>query len=217
MKRSISARCTPTRRRAPRSQSVRGGRARRPVALERGPRSHRHQRRGASCTQPVRYGSLRGRARMVRGIRALISKTAPGKLTGSGKFRCYRATSTTTGRPEGAKLRGITKLLTARVYSAAPLPSVSTWRGGAWAGAEGGLRRGRAVDSQVSRLVNVGVLARRAARMLKLTRLAFDALAQHNLVPVGSQRVVIDKARRLGTAVDVVCTRGAHEKETRVC
>tara|TARA_B110000259_G_scaffold187549_1_gene242181 strand:+ start:252 stop:914 length:663 start_codon:yes stop_codon:yes gene_type:complete len=116
-----------------------------------------------------------------------------------------------TGRPEGPKLRGITKLLSNRVYSAAPLPSVSTWRGGAWAGAEGGLRRGRAVDSQVSRLANLGVLARRGARMLKLTRLAFDALAQHNLVPVGSQRVVIDKARRLGTAIDVVCTRGAHE------
>ena len=36
-------------------------------------------------------------------------------------------------------------------------------------------------------------------------------LRYHQLVPVGSQRVVLDRARRIGTAVDVVCTRGAHE------
>ena len=146
----------------------------------------------------------------VRGARALIANTAPGQLSGSGKFKCYRA-RTASDRPTGPKLRGITKLLAQRVYSAAELPSTPAWRGGTWAGPKGGLRRGRAVDTQVSRLAKVSEAARREAKMLKLTRLTFDALNYHQLVPVGSQRVVLDRARRIGTAVDVVCTRGAHE------
>ncbi len=147
---------------------------------------------------------------MVRGVRALLARTAPGKLSGSGKYKCYRA-RTASNRPTGAKLRGITKLLAQRVFSSATLPSTPVWRGGAWTGEGGGLRRGRAVDTQVSRLANVSAAKRRDAAMLKLTRCAFDALSYHHLTPVGSQRVVIDPERRLGTAIDVVCTRGNHE------
>jgi hypothetical protein len=147
---------------------------------------------------------------MVRGIRALLKRTAPGKLAKSGKFACFRA-RTDSNRPTGPKLRGITKLLTKRLYSSATLPSTGSWRGGAWAGANGGLRRGRAVDAQVSRLANASALMRKHSRMLKLTKLCFNALAYHNLVPVGSQRVVIDRQRGIGTAADVVCTRGNHE------
>ncbi len=147
---------------------------------------------------------------MVRGVRALLSKTAPGKLSGSGKLKCFRA-RTASNRPTGPKLRGITKLLATRVYSSAELPSTSAWRGGAWQGPGGGLRRGKAVDTQVSRLANASAAKRKTAKMLKLTRLFFNALAYHHLVPVGSQRVVIDPHRRLGTAIDVVCTRGNHE------
>ncbi len=47
--------------------------------------------------------------------------------------------------------------------------------------------------------------------MLKFTRLAFAALRYHDLVPVGSQRVVMHERKRLGTAVDVVCMRGDDE------
>lgn len=147
---------------------------------------------------------------MVRGVRALLKRTAPGKLAKSGKFACFRA-RTDSNRPTGPKLRGITKLLTKRLYSSATLPSTGSWRGGAWAGANGGLRRGRAVDAQVSRLANASALMRKHSRMLKLTKLCFNALAYHNLVPVGSQRVVIDRQRGIGTAADVVCTRGNHE------
>ena len=147
---------------------------------------------------------------VVRGARALVASTSPGQLSGSGKFKCYRARAP-SGRPTGPKLRGITKLLAKRLFSTAELPSSSAWRGGAWAGPKGGLRRGRAVDTQVSRLAKASAATRRDARMLKLTRLFFDALNYHQLVPVGSQRVVIDPSRRIGTAVDVVCTRGAHE------
>tara|TARA_B110000858_G_scaffold197583_1_gene259796 strand:+ start:10229 stop:10810 length:582 start_codon:yes stop_codon:yes gene_type:complete len=91
------------------------------------------------------------------------------------------------------------------------MPSSCSWRGGAWQGKGGGLRRGKAVDSQVSRLANVSAVVRKKSKMLKLTRLTFNALAYHNLVPISSQRVVIDSHRRLGTAADVVCVRGNHE------
>ena len=150
---------------------------------------------------------------MVRGVRALLARTSPGKLSGSGKFKCYRA-CTSNNRPTGPKLRGITKLLASRVHSSAELPSASgsgTWRGGAWQGPGGGLRRGKAVDTQVSRLANASAATRKTAKMLKLTRLFFNALGYHHLVPVGSQRVVTDLRRRIGTAIDVVCTRGEHE------
>ncbi len=146
----------------------------------------------------------------MRGVRALLKRTAPGKLAKSGAFACYRARND-ANRPTGPKLRGITKLLADRLHSPAALPISSSWRGQTWSGKNGGLRRGRAVDAQVSRLANASALMRKHSRMLKLTRLCFNALAYHNLVPVGSQRVVIDALRGIGTAADLVCMRGRHE------
>ena len=146
----------------------------------------------------------------MRGIRALVQKTSPGKLARSGKFACFRA-RTASNRPTGPKLRGITKLLAARLYSSTTPPSASSWRGGAWQGAGGGLRRGKAVDAQVSRLAKGSEALRKRSKMLKLTRLTFNALAYHGLVPVDAQRVVIDAERGIGTAVDVVCMRGQSE------
>ena len=146
----------------------------------------------------------------MRGIRALIQKTTPGKLVRSGKFACYRA-RTASNRPIGPKLRGITKLLAKRLYSPATPPSNGSWRGGAWQGAGGGLRRGKAVDAQVSRLAKGSEALRKRSKMLKLTRLTFNALAFHRLVPVDAPRVVIDPERGIGTAIDLVCMRGDHE------
>ena len=146
----------------------------------------------------------------MRGIRALIQKTAPGKLARIGKFACYRA-RTSNNRPTGPNLRGITKLLTKKLYSSTTPPSDGSWRGGTWQGEGGGLRRGKAVDAQVSRLAKGSEALRKRSRMLKLTRLTFNALAYHGLVPIDAQRVVIDPGRGLGTAVDVVCMRGEHE------
>lgn len=147
---------------------------------------------------------------MVRGIRSLIQKTAPGKLSRSGANACFRA-RTSSNRPTGPKLRGITKLLAQKLYSSATPPSSSAWRGSTWSGEGGGLRRGKAVDAQVSRLAKASVAMRKRSKMLKLTRLFFNALAYHGLVPVDAQRVVISKENGLGTAADVVCTRGDHE------
>ena len=146
----------------------------------------------------------------MRGIRSLIQKTAPGKLARSGKFSCFRA-RTSSNRPTGPKLRGITKLLAKYLYSSSTPPSSGSWRGSTWQGQGGGMRRGKAVDSQVSRLAKASAAMRKRSKMLKLTRLFFGALAYHDLVPVDAQRVVIDRDNGIGTAADVVCTRGDHE------
>lgn len=147
---------------------------------------------------------------MKRGVRTLVEKTAPGKYV-RGKFAGFRVKGA-TGRATGTTLRGITKLLDANIYSKGALQfGASGWRGTAWQGEKGGLRRGKAVDAQVSRLANASEATRRKSKMLKFTRLAFAALRYHDLVPIGSQRVVLHDRKRLATAVDVVCSRGEDE------
>lgn len=147
---------------------------------------------------------------MKRGVRSLLQKTSLGKLV-RGKFAGFRMKSS-SGRATGKRLQGLTRLLDAKIYSKGALQfGASGWRGKAWQGEKGGLRRGRAVDAQVSRLANASEATRRKSKMLKFTRLAFAALRYHDLVPIGSQRVVLHDRKRLATAVDVVCSRGKDE------
>lgn len=155
-------------------------------------------------------------AMTVRGIKTVLKRTAPGKLVRSKKYTCYRAV-TPSGRATGPKLRGVAKRLECTVWSTGThaLPSLSSeqtkCRGTAWRGANGGLRRGKAVDSQVSRLAKLGEKARMRSSMLKLTRMTFLALKHYQLEPIDSQRVVIDRSLNLGTAIDVLCLRGDSE------
>lgn len=143
-----------------------------------------------------------------RGLKALLLKTSPGKLVRARAYTCYRAT-TPSGKPRGAKLRGVAKRLSELVFSRGELPvqsrAAGASRGGAFRGQDGGLRRGKAVDAQVSRLCKASAAARSKAKMLRLTRIVFHAMAHHKLEPVDAQRVVLDERRRLGTAVDVCC------------
>jgi len=145
---------------------------------------------------------------MVRGLKALISKTSPGKLVKARQYTCYRAT-TEAGRPRGAKLRGVARMLEAHVFSSGELPQQTDGGPSGYAGGKfwggNGLRRGAAVDAQVSKLAKASASARRGARKLQLTNHVFDALAYHRLDPIESQRVVLDERRRLATAIDIVC------------
>jgi hypothetical protein len=111
----------------------------------------------------------------------------------------------------GRFVSGITQRLKARVYSDFDPPALP---GAGFRGRNGqlffggdGTRRGAAVDRQVSRLANQTESDRRAAKKLVLSKVCFDALAWHGLVPVLGQRVCADAARRIGTAVDIVCVR----------
>ena len=145
---------------------------------------------------------------MVRGLKSLIAKTSPGKLVRAKKYTCFRAT-TDAGRPRGAKLRGITRLLESCVFSSGDLPKQadsgpSGYAGGKFWGGNG-FKRGAAVDSQVSKLSKASTKVRQNTRQLQLTKHVFDALAYHKLNPIEAQRVVLDERRGLATAIDIVC------------
>lgn len=146
-----------------------------------------------------------------RGIRALLRRTAPGKLVRSRRGTAYRRLGS-SGRPVGARLRGVARLIGETLWSSGELPrgpaGAAAARGPAWRGPGGGMRRGRAVDGQISKLVRAGPKARKLTRPLKLTSMFFAALDRHGLEPVDAQRVVVDAQRGLGTAIDVVCQRG---------
>lgn len=147
-----------------------------------------------------------------RGLKTFLTQSSPGKLT-KGKYKGYRAVDA-HGAFEGPTLKGITKLLSAKLYSVGELDDAATaateWTPGAWKGNNGGLRRGRAIDSQVSRLAGASQAAREKASKFKFTTLAFSALEKAGLQPVVGQRVALSRAHGVATACDLVCYDAAH-------
>ena len=149
----------------------------------------------------------------IRGLRALLQRTAPSKLVRSRKGTGYRLKGP-GGKATGPRLRGVAKRLSETVWVGdgdVKASSTGDRRGKAWRGVGGGLRRGSAVDSECNRLCRVSAAKRRSSKMLKLTRTVFAALSHHKLEPVDSQRCVADSKRRLGTACDIVAQRGDDE------
>lgn len=140
-----------------------------------------------------------------RGLKQLLQKSAPGRFC-RGKIQGFRAVDA-EGKYEGPTLSGITKKLTERLYSKGEISMTGGggWVPAAWRGADGGRRRGSAVDHQVSRLAAMGKQARQNASKYKFTSLAFAALEQAGLEPLMGQRVVISKQLGIATACDVVC------------
>ena len=146
-----------------------------------------------------------------RGLKALLKRTAPAKLTGRGKRKGYVLWSTAS-RPKAA---GVTRVLEKTFWSGGELQSVSktsTTRKFGWQGKNGGLRRGP-VDAQLERLINGGPKAAKSQRHIyKLTGIVLAALQQRGLEPVYAQRTVCAARKRLGTAVDLI----AYQDETLV-
>lgn len=143
-----------------------------------------------------------------RGLKALVKKTAPGKLVGEGKFRGFQAVQ--QGQKVGRKLRGITKRLHDRVFSDGTLPIIARRAdrrpGGHWSGRNGGRERGSKVDAQITRIINSGPSAmKQIQHTYKLTKLTFAALHTRKLEPVVAQRVVLAQTKRIATAADVIC------------
>lgn len=146
-----------------------------------------------------------------RGLKAFLKESAPGKLT-KGKYKGYRAIDS-HGAFEGPTLKGITKRLAAKLYSAGELDESATtsteWTPRCWQGNNGGLRRGKAVDSQVSRLASASDAARKAASKYKYTAIAFSALAKAGLTPLLGQRVALSRLHGVATAADMLCWHSA--------
>ena len=147
-----------------------------------------------------------------RGLKSFLQNTAPGKLTKAGKYNGYRALDA-HGAFEGPTLKGITKRLAAKLYSNGVLDDTATssteWTPTAWKGTNGGLRRGKAVDSQVSRLAGATKTVRAKAKKFKFSSLAFSALENAGLEPIVGQRVALSKQHGIATAADMVCFHAA--------
>lgn len=127
----------------------------------------------------------------MKGLKALLKRTAPARLGKRGGFKCFRTDSRC--------FKGITKLLSERIFSAVTPPTDRQWRGGAWAGPAGGRRRGSAVDAQVANVINKGGVA-----TLRLAKVAIASLRQYGLKPVVAQRVVTDEGLGVASAADII-------------
>jgi len=138
-----------------------------------------------------------------RGLKAKLKNTAPSKFV-RGRFSHFSLLDPPT------KLSGITKRLTEKLYSKGKLPEEALyaptgWKPDAWKGDGGGLRRGKAVDAQCTRLASMSDKFRKMGNTYKLTRFVFNALEQAQLEPLMGQRCVASAKHRLGTACDMVC------------
>lgn len=143
-----------------------------------------------------------------RGLKALLKKSSPAKLVGVGKFKGFVPLK--QGQKTGRKLRGLTKRLEKRVFSAGTLPLIARtsqgWVGGHWKGKSGGRTRGTKVDAQLTRLINAGPAAlKKQANVYKLSKMVISGLHEKGLEPILAQRSVISERHRLGTAADIVC------------
>lgn len=149
-----------------------------------------------------------------RGVKTLLKRTALGKLVKARGYTCYRRVGS-NNRPTGPKLGGVAKRLHDRVFRTdATLPVGSDWKpGGAWRGANAGARRGAAVDAQVSRLASQSQRAQAKGATMRLSKRTLAALKALQLTLAAGQRVVLDSARGVGTAADLVATRGPKHDE----
>ena len=145
-----------------------------------------------------------------RGLKKLLKTTCPATLVGKGAFRCFELLR--KGERTGQKLKGLTKALEARIWSDGSMPSIArygTVRRRGWAGKDGGRKRGRAVDAQITRAVNSGKIHPTKGNY-NLTNMTLAALTEHGLEPVACQRAVCTQKCRIGTAIDIL----AYEKTT---
>jgi hypothetical protein len=138
----------------------------------------------------------------------LCLKNVKCTLKGRGKHRSFRRID------DGSRLRGLTKALLNKLYSTGTPPStlksdLGRFSGRAWRG--NGFRRGRAVDAQISRLVNSkkGLLtsSETGSYRYKLSRLFASFCQKHGIVPLKSQVPCCIGA--IGTAADVICAHPA--------
>lgn len=140
-----------------------------------------------------------------RGLKAALKKSAPATLAGIGKFKAF--TALRQGKKVGVKLRGLTKRLEKKLWSAGALPTIAKRSDGrtGWKGKNGGRKRGTKVDAQLTRLINAGPAAmKKALHVYRLTKMVLSGLHARNLEPVVAQRAVISEMARIGTAADII-------------
>jgi hypothetical protein len=137
-------------------------------------------------------------------LRKLLRAAPPAKLVGRGRFRGFCRLH--HGKRHGRKMRGLTRMLEERVYSEAPLPSITRRavqkrrdHARSWKGKNAGRKRGIAVDAQISSIANGH------------TRLALAAMRAHGVDLVCGQLPVVCDRSNVASAIDVVGVRDGTE------
>ncbi len=140
-------------------------------------------------------------------IQKVLKNNEPARLVGSGRRASFVLRK--HGKVSSIKLRGITKRLQSKIYSKGLLPMIARRAeprtGGCWRGKNGGRRRGRAVDRQLSKVINNPT--KNDETLLDLVKSAMVALEVAGLEPIVAQRPVASEKHGLATAVDVIARR----------
>ena len=139
-----------------------------------------------------------------RGLKKFMVDSAPVRLGKNGGYKAFKS------RESGRVFSGITKKLNEKLYSKGYIDfhqnaDQRQTRPG-WSG--NSFKRGKAVDSQVSRLASASKSKQKAATLI-YSRHAFSALEKAGLEPICGQRGVCDEVLGLATACDMVCYRQA--------
>ena len=141
-----------------------------------------------------------------------MKSSAPVRLTKQGGYTGFRVVHPSTGRPTGVALRGLTKRLDCNIFSRGSLPwyrmtsvfkkkpRVGTVKTSARKAP--GRTRGRAVDAQITKMIN-GRAASKPKRPHRLTTMTLAALTKLKLRPIMAQRGLACKMRSVATAADV--------------
>lgn len=140
-----------------------------------------------------------------RGLKKILKSSSPVKLTGKGKFKGFELLK--HGKPTNIKLAGLTKRLDSQIFSNGALPAIATHgteRKIGWKGQRGGIKRGSAVDAQLTKCINSGKISPQKGHY-SLTKLVLITLAEAKLVPVVAQRGCCSVKSRVATAADIVC------------
>jgi len=140
-----------------------------------------------------------------RGLKKALKSSSPVKLSGKGRFKGFELLK--QGKPTNIKLAGLTKRLDAQIFSDGTLPAIATHgteRKIGWKGQRGGIKRGSAVDAQLTKCINAGKTTPQKGHY-SLTKLVLITLSEANLVPVMAQRGCCSLKNRVATAADIVC------------
>ena len=137
-----------------------------------------------------------------RGLKKFVVDSAPVKLGKTGCFKAFKSKET------GRVFSGITKKLHDKLYSkgyidfrhnAEERQTRPGWKGNSF-------KRGKAVDSQVSRLASASKARQKTATLI-YSRHVFSAIEKAGLEAVCGSRPVCDEVLGLATACDLVCWR----------
>lgn len=152
----------------------------------------------------------------VNRIRKILGDNTHARLSGRGRYRCFRRYDPETRKLVGnVRFSGLTKRLEACIYSKAKLPISKGYHvkrtaeeRRRWKGKTAGFRRGTDIDRELSKVANSRTgKVDHPKKLHRMTRLALAALRSDGLKLVRGQHAVVRSSGGVATAIDLICVR----------